>query len=300
MAEATSARPTRPRRSVLYLPASNLRAIDKARSLPADSIVFDLEDAVAPAAKPQARDNLRAAFAQGGFGSRELVIRSNAISSADLAADLATVAACQPHAVLLPKVSSTAEIALFADAARQAGMAPGTATWFMAETLAGIQHLPALLAAGAALPNRLACLVVGTNDIAKESGVSVQPDRLYLLPWLMQMVLAAKLAGVPVLDGVWNDFKDSVGFEREALQAQQMGFAGKTLIHPSQIDAANRQFSPDPAALAQAQRIVNAFALHHHADAGVINLDGEMVERLHLAQAQQLLAVAQQISALGD
>ena len=282
--------PMRRRRSVLYLPASNLRAIAKARTLAADSIVFDLEDAVAPLARRDARRNLVAAFAEGGFESRETVIRTNAVESADFNADLETVAECAPHAVLLPKVSTTTSIDTFTLAAREAGLLESIASWYMIETLAGLWNLRSLLEAGTRAPNRLAALVVGTNDLAKESGVWPGDERRYLVEWLMQVVLAAKACHCVVLDGVWNDFKDLAGFEREALQGKRMGFDGKTLIHPAQIDAANRVFCASADEIAHAQRIVDAFAQPGNADAAVINLDGEMVERLHFEQASRLLA----------
>ncbi|MGB7180676.1 MAG: CoA ester lyase [Burkholderiaceae bacterium] len=290
----------RPRRSVLYMPASNIRAIDKARTLPADAVVFDLEDAVAPAAKPQARENLIAAFAQGGFGQRETVIRTNSIGGADFQLDLQTIARCKPDAVLLPKVSSVAQVQTFNQDAAALGLPAGLQAWFMIETVPGLVDLAAIVRTGVNSQFPLTCLAVGTNDIAKDTGVSTGNQRQYLVPWLMNIVLHAKAAGVVVLDGVWNDFKNTSGFDAEALQSVAMGFDGKTLIHPSQIESANRLFSPDPAQVAQARKIVAAFELPEHAHAGVINLDGEMVERLHLAQAQTLLALAGRIDTLAS
>lgn len=280
------------------MPASNVRAIEKARGLKADAIVFDLEDAVAPAVKPQARSNLIAAFGEGGFGKRETIIRTNAIGSDDYAVDLQTIATCRPNGVLLPKVSSVDQVLCFRQDAHAAGLPTTLQTWFMVETVPALVKLEAIVAAGCAPDYRLACLVVGTNDIARESGVSTADDRRYLVPWLMQIVLSAKHAGIPVLDGVWNDFKDDAGFEAETAQSVAMGFDGKTLIHPAQIESANRLFSPDPVQLGRAQAIVAAFEQPEHQGAGVINLQGEMVERLHLEQAQTLLAVAQRIATL--
>ncbi len=290
----------RPRRSALYLPASNVRAIDKARSLPADVIIFDLEDAVAPPAKAQARQSLIDAFAQGGFGHRETVIRTNEIGSPDYGLDLAAIARCRPAAVLLPKVSQVSEVARFADDAARAGLPEGIASWFMIETVAGLMNLPAVVAAGCASRPCLSCLVVGTNDIAKETGVSAGNGRAYLVPWLMSIVLAARHHRLAVLDGVWNDFKDMKGFEAETRQGHAMGFDGKTLIHPTQVALAGEVFSPSRQALADARQIVAAFDDPATANAGVINLDGRMVERLHLAQAQRLLAIDAAIRAAAE
>jgi len=286
-----------PRRSALYLPASNGRAIEKARSLPADVIIFDLEDAVAPGAKAQARQALVDAFAQSGFGHRETVIRTNEIGSEDYTLDLAAIARCRPTAVLLPKVSDVAQVEQFVADAARAGLAPDIASWFMIETVAALMNLPAIVAAGRRAQPALSCLVVGTNDIAKETGVSPDNGRACLVPWLMSIVLAAKHHQVSVLDGVWNDFKNMAGYEHETRQGRAMGFDGKTLIHPTQVALANEVFSPSEAALADARLIVRAFEDPIHANAGVINLDGRMVERLHLAQAQRLLAVDQAIRA---
>ncbi len=286
-----------PRRSALYLPASNARAIEKARSLPADVIIFDLEDAVAPGAKAQARQALVEAFAQAGFGHRETVIRTNEIGSDDYALDLAAIARCGPAAVLLPKVSDPGQVERFAADAASAGLAEGIASWFMIETVAALMNLPAIVAAGRRARPVLDCLVVGTNDIAKETGVSPDNGRACLVPWLMSIVLTAKHQQVAVLDGVWNDFKDMAGFEAETRQGRAMGFDGKTLIHPTQVALANEVFSPSASALADARLIVEAFRDPAYANAGVINLDGRMVERLHLAQAQRLLAIDEAIRA---
>jgi citrate lyase subunit beta/citryl-CoA lyase len=305
----------RPRRSVLYLPASNPRAIEKSRDLECDTIVFDLEDAVAPAAKDEARKNLLAAFQAAGFGTRETVIRTNAIGSDDYLNDLQTIATCAPDAVLLPKVSSPTDLIAFARDARQAGLKlvrsaatesdgdivpsdhipSGVAVWAMIETVAALTGLHQILEANSVVA--LDCLVVGTNDIAKETGVSPGNQRLYLMPWLMGIVLAAKQHQISVLDGVWNDFRDTRGFEAETMQSLAMGFDGKTLIHPSQIEPSNRIFSPSAQAIQEAQEIVAAFSLPEHHRAGVINLNGRMVERLHLEQAQRLLAIHQGICA---
>jgi citrate lyase subunit beta/citryl-CoA lyase len=286
-----SEHPFRLRRSVLYVPAVNARAMVKSWSLGADAIVFDLEDAVAPAAKAEARVALAAHLAEYRQATTETVVRVNALNTADLAPDLDAVARIQPDAVLLPKVGSADDLQDFARRAARHGVAAGTQLWAMVETAAGIADLDAIVVAGLSLQPRLTCLVVGTNDIAKETGVFSGDGRVFLMPWLMGIVLVAKRRGVSVLDGVWNDFRNQAGFDLEAQQSMKMGFDGKTLIHPSQVDPANRHFSPSPEALADAQRIVAIFADPQNATSNVVNLDGRMVERLHYEQALKLLAI---------
>jgi citrate lyase subunit beta/citryl-CoA lyase len=282
----------RPRRSALYLPASNPRAIDKARSLPADVVIFDLEDAVAPGAKEQARENLAQAFGQGGFGGRQLVIRVNHIETPYFEADLDLAARCQPDAILVPKVSDAESLARIAGRIAARGFQRMPALWAMIETTRGLVRLGEIVAPLPAGLPRLTCLVVGTNDIARETRVSMADGRAYMLPWLMAIVLAAREQGLSVLDGVWNDFRDIAGYERELEQSRRMGFDGKTLIHPSQIEGANAAFGPSADEVAEARQIVEAFAQPEHAGAGVINLDGRMVELLHLEMAQRTLQMA--------
>lgn len=287
--DAMSSSFSRPRRSVLYVPASNDRAMAKARTLGADAIVFDLEDAVAPAARPGARDGLVEQIEAGGFDATDVIVRVNAVGTPDLSADLDAVARARPNAVLLPKVDSPEDLDAFAQAASRAGVDPAVRLWVMVETAAGLCALDAIVTHGRGLRHPLDCLVVGTNDIAKETGVFPGERRAYLMPWLMSVVLVAKRHRICVLDGVWNDFRDAAGFDAEARQSARMAFDGKTLIHPSQVGPANRLFSPSAEAIDDAQRIVEAFARPEHAGANVINLDGRMVERLHLEQAERLL-----------
>jgi len=288
----------RPRRSVLYVPAANSRAMTKARDLDCDAVVFDLEDAVAPAMKEQARRYLAEAF-QGGplGGGREAVIRVNAVETTDFALDMEAVAACRPDAVLLPKVDSPEVWVALHQACRAYHLLPSLQAWAMVETPAGLLALDNIAHAGVAAEHALRCLVVGTNDLAKETGVSTGDGRAWMLPWLMQAVLVARRYGLNVLDGVWNDFGDTTGFDAEAAQGRKMGFDGKTLIHPTQVEPANRAFSASPEAVEDARRIVAAFAQPEHAGAGVINLQGRMVERLHLGQAERLLAIDDAIRA---
>lgn len=287
----------RPRRSVLYVPASNERALAKAPGLGADAIVFDLEDAVAPDARPAARVALARAVTATAATGIERVVRVNAVTSADFAADLEACIGCRPDAVLLPKVESADDLRRFASAATAAGASPALRLWAMVETAASLIALDGIAAAGCDLVPRLDCLVVGTNDIARETRVHPGDDRRYLLPWLMQTILVGRCHRITVLDGVWNDFADEAGFDAEARQSVRMGFDGKTLIHPKQVAPANRWFSPGDEAVAEARRIVAAFDSAPHRGANVINLDGRMVERLHLEQAQRLLAIHAAIAA---
>lgn len=281
-----------PVRSALYVPASNQRAIDKTASIGADWVIFDLEDSVAPETKASARDALRSAFQRRDFGGSRVAIRCNAVGSDDFISDIETIAACRPDAVLLPKVSSVDDVLLYARKADAVTLPAEIKSWFMIETASGIAKLGAIIESAASMPWALSTLVVGHNDIASETGVSLEHDRRYMVPWLMQIVLQAKLAELQVLDSVWNNFRDLHGFENEALQGKQMGFDGKTLIHPSQVEIATRVFSPSVEEVARARLIVETFALPENSQSNVLPIDGEMVERLHLLQAQRLLQKA--------
>lgn len=288
-----------PRRSVLYVPAANARAMVKARGLPCDVIVFDLEDAVAPAMKEEARNNLIEAFAAGPSTGHETVIRINALDTVDFAADLSVAARCGPHAVLLPKVNCGADLQRLNAACDAQAWRGDIGRWAMIETASAVHHIDDILHTGRAGRPALDCVVLGTNDLAKETGVFPGDERRYLIPWLMSVVLAARRHGISVLDGVWNDFADHAGFEAQIQQSVKMAFDGKTLIHPSQVEPANRAFSPSDIALEDARRIVDAFGEPKLAGAGVINLNGRMVERLHLEQALRLLAINDAIQARG-
>lgn len=275
----------RPRRSALYLPASNPRAIDKARGLPCDVVILDLEDAVAPEQKEAARTAAVAAAVAGGFGGRELVVRVNAPDTSWGADDLAALRDTPPDAVLLPKVSGPDVLASARGTLR--GAVP---LWAMVETCRSVLELPRIVAAAPA--TGLAALVVGTNDLAKEMRCRPGTSRAPLLPALTQVVLAARMAGLVALDGVVNVLDDEAVVEAECRQGLEWGFDGKTLIHPSQIAPANRVFTPSDEETAWARAVVAAFASPDHAASGAIRIDGRMVERLHLDEARRVLAVA--------
>lgn len=285
----------RPRRSALYLPASNERAIAKARTLPCDVVILDLEDAVAPEAKDAAREAAVAAVAEGGFGHRELVIRANGLDTEWGAPDLAAIAGSQADAVLVPKVNDAADIARYDEAL--AGAPPHMRLWTMIETCASVGNLPAI--AAMADTTRLSLWIMGTNDLAKEMRAQLTPCRTPFLPFLSMAVAAARAHGVSILDGVCNEFRDLNAFEAEAQQGLMFGFDGKSLIHPAQIEPCNTIFSPGEADLAWARGVIEAFALPENQGKGAIRVDGKMTELLHLDQAQRLIAVAEQIAAAG-
>ena len=270
-------------RSALYLPASNARAIAKARTLPCDAVILDLEDAVAPEMKASARAQAVAALHEGGFGARPLVVRVNGFDTPWWAEDVAAL--CDAPAVLLPKVDGPGDLAR-----ARAALGPHPALWAMVETCAGVLALPRI--AEAAGEHALKALVVGTNDLAKEMRCRPDAARTPLLPILTQVVVAARAGGMVALDGVCNAIDDMPRFHAECRQGAVLGFDGKTLIHPTQVDGANAAFGPSEAELAWARAVVAAFADPANADRGAIRLDGAMVERLHLAEAERLLEAA--------
>ena len=268
-------------RSALYLPASNARAIEKARGLAADAIILDLEDAVAPEAKLLARDQALGAARAGGFGSRLLVLRVNGLDTEWGEADCRAAADAGFDAVVLPKVSRPDDLS----AARAVlGAVP---LWAMIETCAALLALPAIV--GAAKAHDLRCLVVGPNDLARDMRCTPGADRLPLLPHLVAVVTAARAHGLVAIDGVCNAIGDTTQLEAECAQGARLGFDGKSLIHPSQIDAANAAFAPSAERIAWAESIIAAFALPENAEKGAIQLRGEMIERLHLAEAERIV-----------
>lgn len=279
------------RRSVLSVPADNQRALAKVRELAADAVIFDLEDSVSPDRKAAARDALVRHLA-GNRPQGETVIRVNAAGSGFGEADLAAALAARPDAILLPKVESPADIQGALDWLSERDAPDELRLWAMIETPRGVVNGPAIAETGRTSGGRLDCFVVGLNDLRKETGVPALPGRTYLVPWLMQILLAARGSGLDAIDAVFNDFRDPEGFEAECRQGRDMGFDGKMLIHPAQIDAANRHFAADEAAVEEARAIIEAFALPDNAGKGVINLRGRMVERLHLEQAMKIAAKA--------
>lgn len=284
-------RPFRPRRSVLYVPTVNEKALGKIASLACDAVIFDLEDAVAPAQKAEARERLRRLFREDR-PHREAIIRINALSSEWGQEDLLAARACLPDAILIPKVERARDIVEVAEALDEMDAPSTLRLWAMMETPRCLLDAGTIADLGRNADSRLDCLVAGTNDLAKETRVSMAANRRYLRPWLMQMVLAARAGGLDILDGVSNNFRDLEAFGRECAEACAMGFDGKTLIHPAQIAAANAAFAPAPEEIEEARAIVDAFARPENAGHGVISLDGRMVERLHLEEAERLLAKA--------
>ena len=272
---------------MLCLPASNAKALAKLAILECDATIYDLEDAVAPDMKAAAREALISHFAAGAKPGVEHVIRINALASPWGEADLEAVAQCRPDAVLVPKVESVAELAAAVARLENMGCVE-TRLMAMIETPKGVLNAAAI--AGAFAP-RLAALIVGLNDLRKETKVPRGPDRRVLTPWLMQVVLAARAYGVSPIDAVSNDFRDLAAFEAECAEGRAMGFDGKMLIHPAQIEPANRRFGPSDEEIAAARRIVAAFDAPEAVGQGAINVDGEMVERLHLQEARKLLAL---------
>lgn len=292
----------RRRRSVLYVPASNDKALAKLPSLACDAVIIDLEDAVAPADKVSAREKLAGIFADrpvaNGYGRRcEMIVRINALSSEWGADDLLAAARCEPDAILLPKVDTPRDVLEPGDVLDDNFASDAVKLWAMIETPKALLNIGPIAELGRDPASRLVCFVAGTNDLVKETGILATPDRRYLTPWLMQMVLAARAGGLDLLDGVFNDFRDLDAFARECGEAAAMGFDGKSLIHPAQIEAANRAFAPSAEAVAEARSVKEAFALAENAGRQVIALNGKMVERLHLTQAEKLLAKAAAIGA---
>ena len=289
----------RPRRSALYMPGSNARALEKARSLPADVVILDLEDAVAPDAKETARAQVSAAVSAGGFGPREVVVRVNGLDTPWGEEDLAAAVACVPDAILLPKVSTPAVLATVGRRLATAGAPHKIRIWSMVETPLAILNIAQIAAATADQATRLECFVMGTNDLAKETGARLVPGRAPMLPWLATSLAAARAHGLSILDGVYNNLSDADGFAAECAEGRDMGFDGKTLIHPGQIAAANAAFAPDEAEVARARAIIATFDAPENAGKGAVNLDGRMVERLHAEMARRTVSLAEAIAARG-
>lgn len=288
----------RPRRSVLYMPGSNERALEKAKTIPADALILDLEDAVAPDAKMGAREKVCAAVASGGYGKRELIIRVNGLETPWGADDLFAASKAAPDAILVPKVGRPGDIISAAKVLTAAHAPEKTKIWAMMETPMSILNVREIAMAGIEREHRLTCMVMGTNDLLKESHARAYKDRFAVVPWLSMTIVAARAYGLDVLDGVYNDFKDEVGFRAEAEHGRTLGMDGKTLIHPSQVAIANETFSPSDAEVAWSRKIIAEFAKPENEKLGVITVEGKMVERLHMVMAQRTVAIAEAIKEL--
>ena len=286
--------PIRPRRSVLYMPGSNARAMEKARGIPADALILDLEDAVAPDMKDVTRWQVIDAVTARGFGKREVIVRINGLSTAWGDADLAAAVAAKPDAILAPKVSTLGDLHALEERFARLHAGPSIALWAMIETPLAILNIAALAGAG----GRLACFVMGTNDLIKELRGQHTPDRANLSAALGLSVAAARAHGLAAIDGVFNDIQDADGFARHCHQARSFGFDGKTVIHPTQVDACNTIFAPSAEEVEAARKVLAAFELPENRGKGAIKLDGRMVELLHADIARRTVALADAISEL--
>ena len=289
---------TRPRRSVLFMPGSNARALEKARTLPADGLVLDLEDSVASDAKASARDQIAQTVAAKPFGKREVLIRINALDTPWWRDDFAMAAKSGADGILVPKISSVDDLDNVGARLSEGGAPSSLAIWAMIETALAVLHAEELAAASRAPKARLAGFVFGPNDIARETRIRMVPGRATMIPMITHCILAAHAYGIEMLDGPYSDFSNPEGFAAECRQALDLGFDGKTLIHPGQIEACNIIFTPPADEVAQARRIIAAFELPENASRGAIQLDGRMVERLHAEMAKRTIAIADAIAAM--
>ena len=290
----------RPRRSVLYMPGANQRALEKAKSLATDALILDLEDSVAPEAKVAARGHVCAAVKEGGYGRRELVIRPNALETVWGTADILAAAEAAPDAILIPKVAHPGDIISAAKILKSVNAPEKTKLWAMIEMPIAVLFAREIAAAARDPENRLSCLVMGTNDLLKESRARALHDRFAVVPWLAMSVLAARSYKLDIIDGVYNDFKDEAGFRAECEHGRTMGMDGKTLIHPSQVGPCNEVFSPSNEEVAWSFKIIEAFGRSDNAQKGVITVDGRMVERLHLVQARRTVAISQAVTEIEE
>ncbi len=299
MAATIRPQSVRPRRSVLYMPGSNARALEKAKTLAADALILDLEDAVAPDAKAMARTQVCDAIKNGGYGKREMIIRTNGLDTAWGLDDVKAAAKVEPDAILVPKVNSAYDIQQYEAVINDVGASDKVALWAMMETPLGLLNAQQIAATAAEPGARLAGFVMGTNDIAKDTGLRLTADRVPLLYSLEVCVLAARAYGLAIMDGVYNDFKNETGFADVCAQGAELGFDGKTLIHPVQIDPCNAAFSPSKDEVQWARKIIAAFEEPENADKGAIQVEGKMVERLHAEIGKKHVAIADAIAELG-
>lgn len=285
----------RPRRSCLYMPGANERALEKAKTLPADTVIMDLEDAVAPEAKETARDTIRAAVTAGGYGHREIVVRMNGLDTEWGQADLKMAVEAGAHALLAPKVIDGSDIDRLDDAMSRAGAPAEMGLWVMIEMPKAILNIQDI--AEAVGRTRMTTFVMGTNDLAKEYRARMTPDRLAFQTALGMSMAAARAYNIVAIDGVYNDIKNEQGLIDECEQGRDLGFDGKTLIHPSQLDTANRVFAPSPHDVEHAQAVIEAFADPENAGKGVLKVNGKMTELLHLDEARRTVAMDKAIRA---
>jgi citrate lyase subunit beta / citryl-CoA lyase len=284
-----------PRRSVLYTPGSNERALEKAKTIPADALIFDLEDAVTPDAKPLARDQVCAAVRSGGYGGREIVIRVNALETPWGTDDLLAACEAAPDAILVPKVAHPGDIISAAKILQGVHAAEKIRLWAMMETPMAILNARTIAATAVYAEHRLCCLVMGTNDLLKESRARALHNRFAVVPWLAMTIVAARAYRLDIIDGVYNEFRDDRGLREECERGRALGMDGKTLIHPSQVGPCNQIFSPTQEEVYWSRKVIDAFGQPENAKKGVIVVEGRMVERLHLGMAERTVAIAEQI-----
>ncbi len=289
----------RPRRSLLFMPGSNARALEKARNLPADGLILDLEDSVAPDAKARARDQIAQAVMAKGFGKREILIRTNGLDTPWWADDVAMAGAVEPDGILVPKVSSVEDLDKIGSRLKEIGAGARVKVWAMIETARAVLDADKLAASVRDPKTRLAGFVFGPNDISRETRIKMLPGRATMIPMIIHCVLAAHAHGLDMLDGPYSDIGNLDGFAAECAQGRDLGFDGKTLIHPSHIDACNAIFTPPADEVAEARKIIAAFEKPENASRGAIQLDGRMVERLHAEMAKRTIAIADAIAAMG-
>jgi len=289
----------RPRRSLLFMPGSNARALEKARNLAADGLILDLEDSVAPDAKSHARDQIAQAIAAKGFGKREIWIRTNSLDTQWWKDDAAMAGQAKPDGILVPKISTADDLNAIAARLTEVGADPSIKVWAMIETARAVLDADKLAACARDPKTRLAGFAFGPNDISRETRIKMLPGRAAMIPMITHCILAAHAHGLEMFDGPYSDFSNAEGFAQECAQGRDLGFDGKTLIHPSQIEACNAVFTPPAEEVAEARRIVAAFELPENAARGAIQLDGRMVERLHADIARRTIAIADAIAAMG-
>ena len=290
----------RPRRSLLFMPGSNARALEKARNLPVDGVILDLEDAVAPDSKALARDQIAQAVAARGFGKREVLIRINALDTPWWIDDLNMAGKARPDGILVPKISSVADLTAVADRLSGIDAAPSVRVWAMIETARAVLDADKIAAASRVPGTRLAGFVFGPNDISRETRIRMKPGRAEMIPMITHCVLATRAHGLEILDGPYSDIANIDGFAAECAQGRDLGFDGKTLIHPSHIPTCNAIFTPPDEEVAMARKIIAAFEQPENASRGAIQLDGRMVERLHADMARRTIAIADAIAAMGQ